>query len=966
MDRKLACARRDAGEVILPHQSLRIVGGAIQSETPVLNETGLASTQLIRIKPDPQGLSLPEKIGGWARFYATQITNVVRAILGWEDTNANRWIAYGTTSTTSSVLQAVQCTTNATTGTTTASTAGSAVFTITPQFLSDSSPLNFQTNSGSPVITIVDSIITGVSSYDSVFISTPVSVGGIILSGLYATSAASTNSYLISATNVLGNSNPAAFSTVSAALTVTGGTYTAGSPGSLALTYATQTSAPFVVGDCVNVVGITPSTWNGSCIVTACTTTQVTVIAPSAASGTWTSGGSLSNYGVTPIVAVTSGSYVVTITFPFHGYVVGNTFSVLNQTFVGSVSLYGNYIVQSVPNSYTFTINAQSSSTITAQTWLNALTITGGSSTTSAVTLNLGQSTYVEPTIAVTSGSSTTSAVTLNWPTAYAYTFPVGSTIQVTGVTPLAWNGSYVVTGSTTTSVTYALSGSALSWVSGGTIATTAFNIGGHINVSGCTPTAWNGNYTVTSSTTTSVTYALSGTAQSWSSGGSVADIGGDEDFVYNLVQGAISSASGFGVGGFGVGGFGTGQSLSQTTGNAIYASTWSLCNWGQVLLALPVGFTPIAYTTGTYLPYGPIYAWDPTSQAQQAYALFNGPAASTGIFVAMPQRQIIAWGTTFTGIIDPLLVRWCDINNYNSWIAQVTNQAGSFRLTSGSAIIGGTQVQQQNLLWTDVGLWTMQYISQPYVYSFNQVGTGCGLIARNAFGVMAGLTYWMGSRQFFVYSGDGVQVLPCPIWDVVYQNLDQANLAKITCAVNSLFQEVTWYYPVIGGTGEVSNYIRYNASSQVWDFGVLARTAWIDNSVLGPPIGYDPVNQYLYQHEISPNADGAAMTPSFTTGYFSIAEGEMKAFLDEIWVDFRWGYYGQSQSASLSLTVNAINFPGDTPVVYGPYTVTQSTTWFNPRIRARMLSITISGADLNSFWRLGNIRYRVSPDGQY
>jgi hypothetical protein len=299
-------------------------------------------------------------------------------------------------------------------------------------------------------------------------------------------------------------------------------------------------------------------------------------------------------------------------------------------------------------------------------------------------------------------------------------------------------------------------------------------------------------------------------------------------------------------------------------------------------------------------------------------------------------------------------------------WVAQITNQAGSYRLSTGSAIVGAIQAQQQAFIWTDIGLWSMQYIGPPYVYSFNQIGQGCGLIARHAVGLMNGVVYWMGARQFFKYDGNGVSPIPCPIWDVVFQNLDIANLSKITIAVNSLFSEVTWYYPVNGGSGEISAYLRYNVIAGAWDFGTLGRTAWLDNSVLGPPIGFDPVSGYLVQHEISADAGSSPLTPSFTTGYFAIAEGDSKAFLDQCWPDFKWGYYGQSQTATVSITINACDYPGQTPTAYGPFIVTQSTQWFNPRIRARLISITVSSNDYGSFWRLGAFRYRVQEDGRF
>ena len=121
-------------------------------------------------------------------------------------------------------------------------------------------------------------------------------------------------------------------------------------------------------------------------------------------------------------------------------------------------------------------------------------------------------------------------------------------------------------------------------------------------------------------------------------------------------------------------------------------------------------------------------------------------------------------------------------------------------------------------------------------------------------------VVYWMGQSQFFSLSGSGVAPIFCPVWDVIFQDLDLTNLDKIRVAPNSRFGEVTWYYPVISNGGEVTNYVKYNVNLQVWDYGTLGRTAWINESVLGPPIGADPSSLYIYQHETSPDADGQAM----------------------------------------------------------------------------------------------------------
>jgi hypothetical protein len=440
---------------------------------------------------------------------------------------------------------------------------------------------------------------------------------------------------------------------------------------------------------------------------------------------------------------------------------------------------------------------------------------------------------------------------------------------------------------------------------------------------------------------------------------------GSQAHFIYNFGVGAIPSGTGYGIGGYGSGGYGTGTAVVPSTGTAINSDDWSLDNWGEILLASPTtfNFEPVSQQDPQFQP---IYEWDPTGSDPIAVVIPQAPPVNGGFFVAMPQRQIIAWGSTFTGIQDPLLVRWCDVSNYNDWIGTVINQAGSYRIPKGSRIVGAIQAAQQALLWTDLSVWSMQYIGQPFVYSFNEVGSGCGLIARNAAASINGSVYWMGPSQFFSLTGDGVQPVSCPIWDVIFQDLDQTNLQKIRVGVNSRFGEITWYYPTMSNGGEVNAYAKYNVFLRVWDFGTIGRSAWVDQSVLGPPIGADPTNRYIYQHETSPNADGQPMLSSFQTGYFAMSEADVKTFVDQVWPDMKWGYYGGVQNATVNLTFYVADYAGQTPLTFGPYPLTQSTTFISPRFRGRLVSIGLSSNDIDSFWRIGNIRYRLQPDGKF
>ncbi len=682
----------------MPHASIKLIPGVDQNKTIALNEAAISSSQLIRFIPDRNGIGLPQKLGGWTKFFPNTVGSIVRCLWAWADINSADHLAVGAEE------QLLVITNNSSNN-------------ITPLEVTDNVPVDASTTIDSDVVTIVDAT-TEVSDYCTVYIKTQISVGGLVLFGLYPCTYISPTSYSIKAKNIFGE--PA---------------------------YATSTVA---------------------------------------------------NAGDVPTFETTDQFSIVTVNLADHGLNPGDTFPILVSTTVSGITLYGNYIVETVTSSSAFTIQAS----------------------------NAANATTVSP----------------------------------------------------------------------------------------------------------------------------VAENGGDARYTYFIGTGPLPSGTGYGILGYGEGGYGTGVTPSPAPGDPISVEDWTLDNWGSILIANPYN--------------GPIYQWNPITNAPQATVITNAPTVNHGIFVAMPQRQIVAWGSTFTGIHDPLLIRWCDIENYNDWIGTVTNQAGSYRLPRGSKIVMGIQGPQQGLIWTDLAVWAMQYTGQPYVYGFNEIATGCGLIGRKAAGSMNGIVYWMSQSQFFQLAGDGVKPIRCPIWDVIFQDLDTDNLDKIRIAPNSRFGEVSWYYPT-KDTGEVNKYVKYNVILDQWDFGTLARTAWINQSVFGPPIGAAP-NRYIYQHETSVDADGQPMTSNFKTGYFAVSDADVKQFVDQVWPDMKWGYYNDTQNANVNLTFYVADYPGQTPIVYGPYSLTQTTQFISPRFRARLMSIEIGSNDIGSFWRLGNMRYRTQPDGKY
>jgi hypothetical protein len=212
--------------------------------------------------------------------------------------------------------------------------------------------------------------------------------------------------------------------------------------------------------------------------------------------------------------------------------------------------------------------------------------------------------------------------------------------------------------------------------------------------------------------------------------------------------------------------------------------------------------------------------------------------------------------------------------------------------------------------------------------------------------------------------SQGGVVPLPCTVWDRIFQNLSTANQTKVKCAVNSTFNEITWFYPSAASMGENDSYVKVHieGNEYEWDFGTLSRTAWIDISVLGTPIGVDNAGQ-IYQHEMGNTISGTGL-PSFQTGWWTISEGMDIAFVDQVIPDFIWGTQSGAKDAQVALTFFSAEYPGSPTYTYGPYVVTQTTPYINVRIRGRLMSALVQSVN-SEFFRLGRIRYRVAKSGR-
>lgn len=422
-----------------------------------------------------------------------------------------------------------------------------------------------------------------------------------------------------------------------------------------------------------------------------------------------------------------------------------------------------------------------------------------------------------------------------------------------------------------------------------------------------------------------------------------VAENAGNMRIQYLLPSGVrVNTASGgWGSGDWGGGDWGT-TSAGDTSPLVNLLRTWSLDHFGQDLIAAP--------------NLGKIYHWSPPDIAPAVVIDASAPTINCVVFSIAQAQIIIACGTEAAGSYFPTLIRWCDSGDFTDWVATVTNQAGSFQLPSGSYVSAAMAVGFGALIWTDADLWSVTYQGLPFVFSFNQIAVACEALSKKAPAAVGQMVVWPSSKSFFRYANGSVTPMDCPVWDFFFDNLDLLQTDAVCSAVNTLFNEVAWYFPFTESS--TVGYVKWNYSLDTWDYGTLTRTAWVDHSPYGNPIGSDDQGM-LFMHETSADADGMALDCFAQSGYYDLADGDQMQVVKVIIPDFV-----ASAGANIQITALATDYPGDPPRSYGPFTVTPQTRRLNVSLRGRQVAFRIGSSDLGSFWRMGAIRYSSKNAG--
>ena len=427
----------------------------------------------------------------------------------------------------------------------------------------------------------------------------------------------------------------------------------------------------------------------------------------------------------------------------------------------------------------------------------------------------------------------------------------------------------------------------------------------------------------------------------------------------------------------------------ASQTGDIVTApGLWSLDNYGNTLVATIFD--------------GATFEWNSNAtdaSSTRATLLANAPTAAIKTLVSTPDRHLIFLGTETTigttSTQDEMFIRWSDqesIDASTSYAPSATNTAGTQRLADGTRIVGAIRGRDAIYVWTDTALFIMRFVGAPFTFSFQQVGTNCGLIGKNAAVEVDGSAYWMSENGFFRYTGR-LESLACLVEDYVYDDINTVPKNHIYAGLNNLFGEVTWFYP---GSGAASNNrsVTYNFMDStperpVWTTGSLARSSWSDSHIFGKPHGTeydssatsdttvgntDGVTIY-YEHETGTNqikaGTATAIAANIQSGDFDISmgqggadlrgDGEYIMKIRRVLPDFL------SQTGNARVTLNLKNYPTDAQASssLGPFTTTTSTDKIDTRARARAIALKVDNTSTGQHWKLGTFRLDIQADGR-
>ena len=357
-------------------------------------------------------------------------------------------------------------------------------------------------------------------------------------------------------------------------------------------------------------------------------------------------------------------------------------------------------------------------------------------------------------------------------------------------------------------------------------------------------------------------------------------------------------------------------------------------------------------------------------------------PLSQNYLLVSDASRFLFAFGTNdiFTATFDPMLVRWSDQENPVEWSPAATNQAGSIRLSHGSQIVTAIQTRQEIVVFTDTSLYSLQYLGPPYIWGNQILADNISIASQNAAAVASNTVFWMGVDKFYMYDGT-TKTLRCDLRQYIFEDINMLQLDQIFAGTSEGFNEVWWFY-CSENSDLIDRYVIYNYAEDIWSYGTMGRTAWLDSGILTNPIAATYSNN-LVTHEVGTD-DGetgtdVAINAYVTSSEFDIDDGHNFSFIWRMLPDitFRGSTSGSSPQVTMYLyplqnsgsgynnptSVGGSNNATVTQTVAVP--IEEFTGQVYTRVRGRQLALKIASNKIGTTWQLGAPRIDIRQDGR-
>jgi hypothetical protein len=361
-----------------------------------------------------------------------------------------------------------------------------------------------------------------------------------------------------------------------------------------------------------------------------------------------------------------------------------------------------------------------------------------------------------------------------------------------------------------------------------------------------------------------------------------------------------------------------------------------------------------------------------------------DAPTAQNGILVSDASRFVLVFGTNPLGetYLDPMLIRWCDQENIALWTPAATNQAGDLRLSRGSEIVTEIQSRQEILVWTDSALYGLQYLGPPVVWGSQILGDNISIISPNCVAIASGIVFWMGVDKFYRYDGR-VNTQRCDLRRYIFNDINLQQADQVFAGTNEGFNEVWWFY-CSANSSAVDRYVVYNYAEDIWYYGTMARTAWIDSGLRDFPVAATYTHN-LVNHEsgLNNNETGTpvAINAYIQSSEFDIDDGHNFSFIWRMLPDITFnGSTANDPKVTMYLyplanSGSGYNQSGTEQSVGGKsyadvtrtatIPVEKFTGQIYTRVRGRQLAMKIESDQLDMTWQLGSPRIDLRQDGR-